>query len=187
MGQDLNQRGAYKQKRKKQFEPFIQISSVVLNSAAYRDLSFSARSMLIEVVNYFNGRNNGSIFIASKILSARGFSKNTATKALKELRSHGFLFMTKRGGSIAGGCSWFAITWLPINRVDGQQLENFVHHAYSKWIPSEKNGRSEIGLVKTQNLGLEGLTTALVSMRLYKNQQLVALSDGSNNHRNCDL
>jgi hypothetical protein len=41
--------------------------------------------------------------------------------------------------------------------------------------------------VKTQNLGLEDLTTALVSMGLYRNQQHVALLDGSNNHRNCDL
>jgi hypothetical protein len=187
MSRDINQRGAYKPKRKKQSEPFIQISSLVLNSAAYRDLSFSARSMLIEVVNYFNGRNNGSIFMAGKILVSRGFSKNTSTKALKELRSHGFLYMTRRGGNISGGCSWFAITWLPINKVDGQHLENFVHHAYAKWMPKEKNGRSEIGSVKKQKLGFGDLSKTSLNVGSYQNQQFVALSDGSNNHRICDL
>ena len=187
MSRDINQRGAYKSKRKKQSEPFIQISSLVLNSAAYRDLSFSARSMLVEVVNYFNGRNNGSIFIAGKILSSRGFSKNTSTKALKELRTHGFLYMTRRGGNISGGCSWFAITWLPINKLDGQHLENFVHHAYANWTPKEKNGRSEIGSVKTQKLGLGDLSTTALDVVGYKNQQLVVLSDSLNNHRICDL
>ena len=93
--------------RKKQCEPFIQISSVLLNSPAYQDLSFSARSMLIELLHFHNGRNNGYIFISKAVLKARGFSKNTATKSLKELTSHGFIYMTRRGGNINGGCSWY--------------------------------------------------------------------------------
>ena len=140
---------------KKQKEPFIQISSIILNSDAYKDLSFSARSMLIEMVNFHNGRNNGSIFIAKKVLEVRGFSKNTATKALKELRIHGFIYMTKRGGNIKGGCSHFALTWEPIRNVEGQSLSNFKPHAYKLWQDKEKKDRAKNGAVQTQKLGFE--------------------------------
>ena len=143
-----------KSRSKTSHEPFIQISDLVLTSEAYKDLSFSARSMLIEMVKYFNGRNNGYIFISKQVLRSRGFSKNTATKALKELASHGLIYMTKRGGNLNGGCSWYAITWKPINRMEGQNLENFVANAYAKWQPLIKKDRSEIGSAQHQNLVL---------------------------------
>ena len=149
-----------KNKRKKQSEPFIQISSVILNSEAYIDLSFSGRCMLMELLHFYNGRNNGSIWITKKQLDERGFSKNTATKALKELRVHGFVFMTKRGGNITGGCSWFALTWQPINKVSGQNLNNFVANAYKKWIPLEKNKGSKFGAVEAQKMGIATSTTS---------------------------
>lgn len=135
---------------KKQTEPFIQISSLVLNSAAYKDLSFSARSMLNEMLNFHNGINNGSIWITKEVLKQRGFSKNTSTKALKELTSHGFIYMTRRGGNLNGGCSWYAITWLKINRVEGQHLENFIPNAYAKWQPIKKMTGQNLGLHNTK-------------------------------------
>lgn len=143
------------QKKRKQVEPFIQIGSEILNAPAYLDLSFSARAMLMEVLHFHNGRNNGAIWITLKILKERGFSKNTSTKALKELRSHGFLYMTKRGGNQAGGCSWFAITWLSINPCEGQSLANFIPHAYKKWVAKEKINRSDFGVVQAQKLGIK--------------------------------
>ena len=143
---------ARQHRAKRQAEPFIQISDLVLASEAYKDLGFSARSMLIEMVKYYNGRNNGYIFISKQVLKSRGFSKNTATKALKELTSHGLIYMTKKGGNLNGGCSWYAITWLQINRMEGQNLENFVANAYAKWLPIEKNHRSKNGSAQHQNL-----------------------------------
>lgn len=130
---------------KKQTEPFIQISSLILNSVAYKDLSFSARSMLNEILNFHNGINNGSIWMAKEVLKQRGFSKNTSTKALKELSSHGFIYMTRRGGNLNGGCSWYAITWLKINRVEGQYLDNFTPNAYAKWQPIKKMTGQNLG------------------------------------------
>ena len=149
--------GSKNRKSKKSTEPFIKIGSDLLSSPAYIDLSFSARAMLVEMVHFFNGRNNGSIWVSQKTLYGRGFSKNTATNALKELRSHGFLYMTRRGGNITGGCSWYALTWLPINRMEGQQLGAFVSHAYRKWQTAIKNKGSVFGAVQTQNLGLNHL------------------------------
>ena len=133
MAVDKLERGYTKPSKKKRVEPFVLIPSEVLISTAYIDLSFSASSMLVEVLHFYNGRNNGCIWISPEVLRARRFSKNTASKALKELRSHGFIYMTKRGGNQRGGCSWFAITWLPINRVDGQFLGQFIAKAYESW------------------------------------------------------
>ena len=174
-------------KRKKQSEPFIQISDLVLTSDAYKDLGFSARSMLIEMVKYYNGRNNGYIFISKQVLKSRGFSKNTATKALKELTSHGLIYMTKKGGNLNGGCSWYAITWLQINRIEGQNLENFAANAYAKWLPIEKNHRSIIGSPQHQNLGIAKPVARPNGFMTYINQsvrlkQLVAV-----NPNICDL
>jgi len=145
-------------KNRKHSEPFIKIGSEILNSPAYIDLGFSARSMLIEILHFYNGRNNGYIWISKEVLHQRGFSRNTATNALKELRSHGFLYMTKRGGNITGGCSWYAITWQPVNQVKGQDLVNFNPHAYKKWMPKEIINRSKFGAVQTQNMGLEPMS-----------------------------
>lgn len=173
--------------RKRSSEPFIQISDLVLASEAYKDLSFSARSMLIEVLKYYNGRNNGFIFISKQVLKSRGFSKNTATKALKELTSHGLIYMTKKGGNLNGGCSWYAITWRPITRMDGQNLENFISNAYEKWMPIEKNNRSKIGSAQHQNLEIkQSLVTANVFMP-HINQAVSLRQIGALNPNICDL
>ena len=132
---------------KKQSEPFVMLGSEMLNSPAYRDLSFSARSMLIEVLHFYSGKNNGRIWLAPLVLSERGFSKNTASRALKELREHGFVYMTKRGGNQRGGCSWFALTWLKIDKAEGQHLEHFKKSAYLSWesLPKKIKG-SKFGI-----------------------------------------
>lgn len=172
---------------KKQTEPFIQISSLILNSAAYKDLSFSARSMLNEILNFHNGINNGSIWMTKEVLKQRGFSKNTSTKALKELISHGFIYMTRRGGNLNGGCSWYAITWLKINRVEGQHLENFIPNAYAKWQPIKKNDRSEFGSAQHQNLGLKKYAPVAHEFVPYMNQAVRLKSLVAMNPNNCDL
>lgn len=174
-------------KRRKQVEPFIQISSLILNSDAYKDLGFSARSMLIEILNFYNGINNGSIWVAKDVLNQRGISKNTSTKALKELISHGFIYMTRRGGNLNGGCSWYAITWLKINHVAGQHLENFIPNAYQKWRPTKKNDRSEIGPAQHQNLGLNIHPSVASEFMPHMNQAVRLKSLVSMNPNICDL
>jgi len=82
MGIDKNQRAYSKEKYakpkgKKRKVRFIMIGSEILNSNAYMDLSFSARSMLVEMLHYFTGTNNGRVWIVPIILASRGFSKNT--------------------------------------------------------------------------------------------------------------
>jgi hypothetical protein len=152
MAEDRLRRGAIKPPHKKPSEPFIQIPSGVLNSAAYTDLSYSARAVLIEVLHFYRGNNNGSIWMTSETVIKRGLSKNTMTKAMKELITHGLVYQTRRGGSLSGVCSLFAITWKRINKAEGQFLSQFVSNAYLNWRPSlEKIEGSKIGRGQTQN------------------------------------
>jgi hypothetical protein len=154
MAEDKLEKGSSSRsvKRKKQTEPFVMLSLELISTRAYIDLSFSARAMLIELVSHYNGNNNGSIWISPNVLRHRGFSKNTATKAFKELITHGFIYMTKRGGNQRGGCSLFAITWTPINQAIGQYLNNFQANAFKKWEPtSEKIWGQILGHVIPKN------------------------------------
>ena len=152
MAEDRHRRGvAQSHPPKREVEPFVQIPSEVLNSAAYKDLSYSARAILVEMLHFYRGNNNGSIYIAAKTVINRGLSKNTMTKAVKELIAHGFIYQTRRGGSLSGVCSLFAITWKPINRSDGQFLNQFVSNAYRNWSPAlKKNEGSKIGREQAQ-------------------------------------
>ncbi len=151
MAEDKHRRGVAQSHPPKQIEPFVQIPSEVLNSAAYKDLSYSARAMLVEVLHFYRGNNNGSIFISAITAINRGLSKNTMTKAIKELIAHGFIYQTRRGGSLSGVCSLFAITWKPINKSDRQFLNQFVGHAYRNWSPAlKKNEGSKIGREQAQ-------------------------------------
>jgi hypothetical protein len=95
--------------------------------------------------------------------------------------------MTKKGGNLNGGCSWYAITWLQINRMDGQNLENFVANAYAKWLPIEKNHRSKIGSVQDQNLVIAKSEVKLSEFMPHINQSIRLKQLQANNPISCDL
>lgn len=136
---------------KKRMDPYVLIGSELLVTNAYKALSYSARAMLVELLYFYTGRNNGRIWIAPELLRDRGFSKNTATKAFRELSTIGFIYMTRRGGSKLGLCSWYALTWLSLDKSEGMYLDGFVSKKFLKYIPEEKNKRSEIGIGSPKN------------------------------------
>lgn len=136
---------------KKRVDPYVIIGSELLVTEAYKALSYSARAMLVELLHFYTGTNNGRIFIAPEMLRDRGFSKNTATKSFRELSAIGFIYMTRRGGSKLGLCSWYALTWLPIDKSEGMYLDGFVSKKFLKYIPEEKKSRSEIGIGSPKN------------------------------------
>ena len=77
---------------------FVMLHHYVIDSPAYRSLSCTARSLLIEVWRRYNGSNNGHISFSSREAAERtGVSKNTAAKALRELEDRGFLKARQRG------------------------------------------------------------------------------------------
>jgi len=136
---------------KRTTEPFVMLPAEVLNSTAYKGLGYSSRAILIELIHFYYGGNNGRLWIAPEMLKERGFSKNTAIRSYKELIVHGFIFQTRKGGSTKGGCSWFALTWLPINKSAGMDLNCYEHKRFLKFIPQEKKSCPKLGTAKTQN------------------------------------
>ena len=77
---------------------FVMLHHYVIDSPAYRSLSCTARSLLIEVWRRHNGRNNGHIsFSIREAAEGAGVSNGTAVKALRELEDRGFLKARQRG------------------------------------------------------------------------------------------
>lgn len=66
-----------------------------IESPAYRDLSSTARSLLIEFLNIYRPGRNVSLVISTRQASDRlSVSENTGIKAFHELVEHGFLCLT---------------------------------------------------------------------------------------------
>lgn len=77
---------------------FVMLEHWLMDMAAWRDLDPVARCAYIEVKRFYNGINNGRIFVGVRDLAEKlGVSKNTAARALASLQSHGFLVVMEKG------------------------------------------------------------------------------------------
>lgn len=122
--------------------PYAAIEHRVIDSPAYADLSFSARSLLIQFARQLTvPNNNGRLQAAHTYLMGYGFSDNTVTRAVAELIEHGFVFRTRSGG-FHQGAAQFAVTWLPLtDKREGLSCNGFAPFAWRDWIPDQKKTR----------------------------------------------
>lgn len=76
---------------------FVRLVHRLLNSNAYRSLSPNARSLLIELIMLYNGRNNGSLYLSVQDAANRmGVADHhAASGAFNELQVRGFIEMTQ--------------------------------------------------------------------------------------------
>lgn len=118
--------------------PYGAIEHRVVDSPAYADLSFSARSLLQVLVRQLTKTNNGTLLAAESYLGPYGFSDRTITRAIRELIAHGFVHRTRCGG-YQKGASMYAVTWLSITRKEGLFLDGFAPCAWRDWKAPEKN------------------------------------------------
>lgn len=118
--------------------PYAAIEHRVIDSAAYADLSFAARSVLVLLARQLTKDNNGHLQASFKWMSRYGLgSENTLGKALKQLISHGFIYRTRCGG-FHRGASFYAVTWLSIKKKQGLFLDGFQPCAWRNWEPDKK-------------------------------------------------
>jgi len=105
--------------RKRSSDPFIQIPFPVLKSVAYTNLGSWARTLLIELMLQYNGKNNGDLSVPYSLMKQRGFnSSGTLSKAGKELQKNKLIQVTKfhrRTGTTFEKTKLMALTWLPIH------------------------------------------------------------------------
>jgi DNA-binding transcriptional MocR family regulator len=102
---------------KRRVSKFVKLDHWILETDAYKNLGCGARSLLIELIYRFNGRNNGMIFLSSREAAERlNISKNTVGGYYKELCLAGFIVETRKyqlGVSGKGKASNWRLTHLP--------------------------------------------------------------------------
>lgn len=143
MGIDHNearrQRAADKGKRV--VHPYAAIEHRVIDSAAYADLTFSARALLVLLARQLTKDNNGHLQATYRYLKERGFdSEHTVSRAIGDLIAHGMIYRTRSGG-FHQGAAQYAVTWLPITDKTGLFLTGFKPCAWRDWQPGKKKTR----------------------------------------------
>lgn len=83
-----------RRRRSGKYHPHVRLHHWMLKSPAYRSLSIAARAVLVELMMRYNGSNNGRIALGVRDAGeACGISKNTAARALQELKEKGFIII----------------------------------------------------------------------------------------------
>lgn len=117
---------------------FMALPWSVLDCPAYGRLSVHARALLLEVARQFVRDNNGRLLLSRAYMATRGWnSVDMLTKAKRELLDGGFIFETVKGQR-PNKASWYAVTWLALDRHAGYDLgtvESFERSAYRKAMP----------------------------------------------------
>ena len=76
---------------------FSRLDHWVFKSEAYRALSLKARCLYTELLLFYNGSNNGSIYMSVRHAAKRlNVTKDTASKAFRELEEKGFIKVSER-------------------------------------------------------------------------------------------
>ena len=124
-------------------DPYAAIEHRVIDSAAYADLSFSARSLLQIIARQLSKNNNGHLMATYSYLRKFGFKgENTISRCIKELIAHGMIYRTRSGGYQQGAAK-YAVTWLSITDKKDLFLDGFVHCAWRHWHPEEKGNQKK--------------------------------------------
>ena len=119
--------------------PYAAIEHRVIDSPAYADLSFSARSLLTLITRQLSKDNNGHLQASFTWCKRFGFgSEHTLRDAIAELIAHGFICRTRSHGANKAWAK-FAVTWLPISKDrEGLHLGGFAACAWRDWTPGNK-------------------------------------------------
>ena len=97
-GRSRRRRTDKRPRRKINNRRFIQLWTNVKRSAAYHSLNCAARAALVELLDRYNGCNNGMIGLGVRELADElGCSKDTASRALHSLDDAGLAHPTKMG------------------------------------------------------------------------------------------
>ena len=95
---------------------FVALPWSVLDSPAYKALSYPARALLLEIARQFVRDNNGRLLASRAYLAKRGWtSASVIDRAKRELIAAGLIFETVKGHR-PNKASWYAVTWRTLDR-----------------------------------------------------------------------
>ena len=117
-------------------DPYAAIEHRVIDSPAYADLTFSARSLLVLMARQLTKLNNGHLHASFAWCKKYGIgSEHTLRGAIADLISHGFIFRTRSHGA-NGAWARYAVSWLSISDKKDLFLSGFKPCAWRDWAPS---------------------------------------------------
>ena len=132
-------------------ERFVKLTYSLLGSEAWRWLRPISKAVYIELKQRYNGLNNGKISLslseAAHILKA---SKSSISTALKQLETHGFIKLIKKGYFTGRMASEFALT---DEHLDGYPPTR----EWRQWRPTKVHRRRQIPAI--------GIETTLKDLR----------------------
>lgn len=107
-------------KGRKDTAPFVKITKQMISHPRYYGLTGNAVKLLTQLIEQYNGNNNGDIQASWYLFKDMGWkSPTTLNKAVKELVLNGFVVMTQQGGFRNHTPNLYALTWLKIDVVKG--------------------------------------------------------------------
>ena len=107
----------------------------LMRTQAYRSLHPIARQLFTEISYFYDGSNNGQIFVSVRQAAEwLGVTKTTAAKYIRQLEDRGFIICMQRGHFDwkAGTATTWRLTHFPT----GQERAS---KEYMKWRADEKN------------------------------------------------
>ena len=127
-------------------ERFVKLTYPLLESEAWRWLRPISQSVYIELRRRFNGSNNGRISLslaeAAQILKA---SKSSISTALKQLETHGFIKLIKKGYFTGRMASEYALT--------DEQLDGYPPtREWKQWQSTKPHRRRQIRVIGIQTI-----------------------------------
>jgi hypothetical protein len=115
-----------------------------MQTAAFRSLSVGARALLLELKAFYNGNNNGALFLSAREAAKRlNIGKNKAGLLFCELQERGFIRAKEKGAfnikATRGGGA--ATTWVLTEFAHGTALptRDFQHWKPAAAAPSKKH------------------------------------------------
>ena len=101
---------------------YLGIPHYIVRSGEFGRLDAWSVKLLIELAGNYNGKNNGDLSAAFKVLRARGWrSPGTLNATIKRLLAARWIIHTRKGGRNL--CALYAITWWPIDYCEGKWQE----------------------------------------------------------------
>ena len=108
-------------RRRRPGEHYAMIPVEVLTSDACRTLPHSARTALIALAAQYRGRNNGDLSLTWATGKPFGInSKCQLIGGIALLLERGLIQKTRQGGKKPLGPSLYAITWMPVDDLNGK-------------------------------------------------------------------
>lgn len=119
-------------------ERFVGIPHSAYSSPLFIALTPWAIKLLVDLGAQYNGRNNGDLAAAWKLMQPRGWnSETTLNRCRKELIESGFIIEMRKGRR-PNTCSLYALTWRPLNPSPKHDFgpNGFEPYAYLKMTPA---------------------------------------------------